>query len=72
MSTLCKMSEQKKKPNLYIYDLKLSYMDQCDIQIFKPYNYIGFIVRPTRVYLLDFFCSCFQLYVLLSPYLCFI
>ena len=28
--------------------------------------------RPTRVYLLDFFCSCIQFYLLLSPYLCFI
>ena len=30
------------------------------------------VVRPTRVYLLDFFCSGTQFYVLLSPYLCFI
>ena len=30
------------------------------------------VVRPARVYLLDFLCSSFQLYVLLSPYLCFI
>ena len=29
-------------------------------------------VRPTRVYLLDFFCSSIQFYLLLSPYLCFI
>ena len=29
-------------------------------------------VRPTRVYLLDFFCSGIQFYLLLSPYLCFI
>ena len=29
-------------------------------------------VRPTGVYLLDFFCSVIQLYLLLSPYLCFI
>ena len=28
--------------------------------------------RPTDVYLLDFFCSGIQFYVLLSPYLCFI
>ena len=27
---------------------------------------------PTGVYLLDFFCSRIQLYLLLSPYLCFI
>ena len=27
------------------------------------------VVGPTRVYLLDFFCSCIQFYVLLSPYL---
>ena len=30
------------------------------------------VVRPIRVYLLDFFCSGIQFYVLLSPYLCFI
>ena len=30
------------------------------------------VVRPTRVYLLDFFCSVIQYYLLLSPYLCFI
>ena len=29
-------------------------------------------VGPTRVLLLDFFCSGSQLYLLLSPYLCFI
>ena len=29
-------------------------------------------VGPTGVYLLDFFCSGIQLYLLLSPYLCFI
>ena len=29
-------------------------------------------VRPTRVYLLDFFCSGIQFYLLLSPYFCFI
>ena len=30
------------------------------------------VVRPTGVYLLDFFCFCIQFYLLLSPYLCFI
>ena len=30
------------------------------------------VVRPIRVYLLDFFCSGIQFYLLLSPYLCFI
>ena len=30
------------------------------------------VVRPTRVYLLDFFCSGIQFYLLLSPYLSFI
>ena len=30
------------------------------------------VVRATRFYLLDFFCSGIQLYLLLSPYLCFI
>ena len=29
-------------------------------------------VRPTVVYLLDFFCSSNKFYLLLSPYLCFI
>ena len=29
-------------------------------------------VRPTGVYLLDFFCSSIQFYLLLRPYLCFI
>ena len=29
-------------------------------------------VRPTGVYLLDFFCSGIQFYLLLSPNLCFI
>ena len=29
-------------------------------------------VGPTRVNLLDFFCSGIQFYLLLSPYLCFI
>ena len=27
------------------------------------------VVRPTRVYMFDFFCSGIQFYVLLSPYL---
>ena len=30
------------------------------------------VVRPTGVYLLDFFCSGIQLIILLSPYFCFI
>ena len=30
------------------------------------------VVRPIEVYLLDFFCSSIQFYLLLSPYLCFI
>ena len=30
------------------------------------------VVRPTRVYLLDFFCFGIEFYVLLSPYLCLI
>ena len=29
-------------------------------------------VRPTGAYLLEFFCSGIQFYLLLSPYLCFI
>ena len=29
-------------------------------------------IRPTGVYLLDFFCSGFQFYLLLIAYLCFI
>ena len=35
-------------------------------------THFKFVVRPTGVYLLDFFCSGIQFYVLLSPYLCFI
>ena len=30
------------------------------------------VVRTKRVYLLDFFCSSIQFYLLLSPYFCFI
>ena len=30
------------------------------------------VCPPTGVYLLDFFCSGIQFYLLLSPYLCFI
>ena len=30
------------------------------------------VCQPTGVYLLDFFCSGNQFYLLLSPYLCFI
>ena len=30
------------------------------------------VIRPTGIYLLGFFCSSIQFYVLLSPYLCFI
>ena len=30
------------------------------------------VVRPTGVYLLDFYCFGIQFYLLLSPYLCFI
>ena len=33
---------------------------------------LGLFVGPTRVNLLDFFCSGIQFYLLLSPYLCFI
>ena len=33
-----------------------------------PWLFVG----PTGVYLLDFFCSGIQFYLLLSPYLCFI
>ena len=34
--------------------------------------YRRYYVGPTGVYLLDFFCSGIQFYLLLSPYLCFI
>ena len=30
------------------------------------------VVRPTGFYLLDFFCSGIQFYLLSSPYICFI
>ena len=36
------------------------------------YMLLNMVVGPTRVYLLDFFCSSIQFYLLLSPYLCFI
>ena len=42
------------------FDLKLIFLDF--------YGFVG----PTGVYLLDFFCSGIQFYLLLSPYLCFI
>ena len=38
----------------------------------KPVNSDRLFVGPTGVYLLDFFCSGIQFYLLLSPYLCFI
>ena len=51
----------------------------CDGSDLKIYLLVGWwgpgalaVVRLTRVYLLDFFCSCIQFNVLLSPYLCFI
>ena len=34
--------------------------------------WLWLFVEPTGVYLLDFFCSSIQFYLLLSPYLCFI
>ena len=41
--------------------------------ITSPITYtIRHIVGPRGVYLLDFFCSNVQFYLLLSPYLCFI
>ena len=36
------------------------------------FNMLWLFVRPTGVYLLDFFCWGIQLYLLLRPYLCFI
>ena len=33
---------------------------------------VGFLLLWYSVYLLDFFCSGIQFYLLLSPYLCFI
>ena len=36
------------------------------------HSLISGLVGPTGVYLLDFFCSRIQFYLLLSPYLCFI
>ena len=48
----------------------------CDGSDLKTYQLIMWqgpdalaVVRPTRVYMLDFFCSGIQFYVLLSPYL---
>ena len=33
---------------------------------------VMYLVKPTGILMLDFICSGIQLYVLLSPYLCFI
>ena len=33
---------------------------------------VWLFVRPTGVYLLDFFCSGIQFYLLLSAYLCYV
>ena len=51
----------------------------CLIVKFSGHNHLllerlmlWLFVRPAGVYLLDFFCSGIQFYLLLSPYLCFI
>ena len=46
-----------------VYGQDISYLFQIKLWLF---------VGPTGVYLLDFFCSGIQFYLLLSPYLCFI
>ena len=50
--------------HLKYFLLKLSAACKCLRQ--------GLFVGPTGVYLLDFFCSGIQFYLLLSPYLCFV
>ena len=49
--------------------------DGSDLRTYLLMRWLGpnaLAVRPTRVYLLDFFCSGIPFYVLLSSYLCFI
>ena len=47
--------------------LEISMRPVCLLMIFRD---AFSVVRPTGVYLLDFFCSGIQFYLLLSPYLC--
>ena len=44
---------------------------RCVIVVFSDHDALA-VVRLTGVYLLEFFCSSIQFYLLLSPYLCFI
>ena len=50
--------------------------DSSDLKTYLLMKWYGpdalAVVRPTGVYLLDFFCSSILFYVLLSYYLCFI
>ena len=49
--------------------------DGSDLKTYLLMRWLGpdaLSVGLTRVYLLDFFCSGIQFYLLLSPYLCFI
>ena len=55
-----------KIPDLTLYDTQIRSWNGP--KTYKRDNAAGF----TGVYLLDFFCSGIQFYLLLSPYLCFI
>ena len=50
--------------------------DGSNLMTYLLMRWLGYdvwaVVRPTGVYLLDFYCSRIQFYVLLGPYLCFI
>ena len=46
--------------------------DLCTLTYYGRGLMLWLFVGPTRVYLLYFFCSGIQFYLLLSPYLCFI
>ena len=50
------------------------YKEACgsDSRLYDWFLMLWLLVGHTGVYLLDFFCSGIQFYLLLSPYLCFI
>ena len=62
--------------NMHAGGSDLRFYDGSDLKTYLYMRWLGpdalAVVRPTWVYLLDFFCSGIQFNVLLSPYLCFI
>ena len=57
-------------PKLYFWFTKTNKYPYEQVSILAPP--LNLFVRPTGVYLLDFFCSGIQFNLLLSPYPCFI